>query len=359
MPRSDGAKERPRAGGRVPSLREVAREAGISVTTASRALDRERLHVVAGDTRRRVEAAAERLGYRPNPLARGLRALRMETIAVVVHDIADPYFAEIVRGVTDASRDRYLTMVCSSDRDPAIELRYVDLLIDHRVAALLFAGGGLEDRAYQRAMRLRVARIRAYGGAIVALGPRVERWPAEVTDNRGGARLATEHLIALGHRRIALVNGPPNVHTSAERAEGHLMAMGAAGLETVAAEEEAFRTPAGATAAARLLLRRVPFTGLFVASDTMAIGVVAELRRRGMRVPEDVSVVGFGDIPGWEFRHPPLTTVRSHLAAIGAAGVRRALAQLAGRGRSPRVHVHPVELVVRGSTAPAEAAVAP
>jgi len=334
---------------RQAALADVARLAGVSAATASRALAARRTHPVAEATRRRVEAAAAQLGYRPNPLARGLRARRMSTIGVMVHDVRDGYFAEIVRGATsEASRAGFLTMVCSSDRDPETELRYVDTLIDHRVAALLFAGGGLRDRAYQRAIADRAAGIRSYGGAVVALAPRVERWPAEVTDDRGGARLATQHLLGLGHRRVALVTGPDNVHTSRARAGGYLEAMRAARLAPVS-ESATFTPEAGAEAVGRLLDRGERFTGLFVASDTMAIGVLAELRRRGLDVPGDVSVVGFGDVPGWEFRTPPLTTVRSGLAQIGADGVRRALAQLEGRDGPPRVRVHPVELVVRES----------
>ena len=336
---------------RQAALADVARLAGVSAATASRALAGRRTHPVAETTRRRVELAAAELGYRPNPLARGLRARRTSMIGVMVHDVRDPYFAEIVRGVTaEASRAGFLTMLCSSDRHPETELRYVDTLIDHRVAALLFAGGGLRDRAYQRAIAERAAGIRSYGGALVALAPRVERRPAEVTDDRGGARLATQHLVGLGHRRIALVTGPDNVHTSRARAAGYLDCMRSARLAPVTASGT-FTPEAGAAAVGRLLDRGDRFTGLFVASDTMAIGALAELRRRGLDVPGDVSVVGFGDVPGWEFRPPPLTTVRSGLAQIGAAGVRRALAQLEGRDRPPRIRVHAVELVVRESAA--------
>jgi LacI family transcriptional regulator len=330
----------------------VARLAGVSAATASRALASARTHPVAETTRLRVAAAAAELEYRPNPLARGLRARRTSTIGVMVHDIGDGYYAEIVRGAAaEASRAGLLTMVCSSDRDPATELRYMDALIDHRVAALLFAAGGLRDRAYQRAIADRVAGINSYGGAIVSLAPRVERWPAEVTDNREGARLATNHLLGLGHRRIALVTGPDNVQTSRERAAGYVAAMRAARAAPITAAGT-FTPEAGAGAVGRLLDGGEHFTALFVASDTMAIGALTELRRRGLDVPGDVSVVGFGDVPGWEFRTPPLTTVRSGLALIGAAGVRRALAQLEGRDRPPRVRVHPVELVVRQSTRP-------
>jgi LacI family transcriptional regulator len=360
---SDGWRRRP-AAQRVPaftpdgmaprpaSLADVAHLAGVSAATASRALAPAQRHPVAEVTRGRVEAAASQLGYRPNPLARGLRARRASTIGVMVHDVADGYFAEIVRGATaEAARAGFLTMVCSSDRDPATELRYADTLIDHRVAALLFAGGGLRDQAYQEAIADRAAGLASYGAAVVSLAPRVERWPSEVTDDRGGARLATQHLLDLGHRLIVLLTGPDNVQTSRERVAGYLEAMRASHLRPLV-ESATFTPRAGAAAVGRLLDRGERFTALFAASDTMAIGALSELRRSGLEVPRDVSVVGFGDVPGWEFRTPPLTTIRSGLAQIGAAGVRRALAQLEGLDRPPRVRVHRVELVVRESTRP-------
>jgi DNA-binding LacI/PurR family transcriptional regulator len=173
--------------------------------------------------------------------------------------------------------------------------------------------------------------IADYGGAIVALAPRAERWPAELPDNRAGARLVTEHLLSLGHVGIAMIGGPATLRTSRERELGYADAMKVAGCKPniVAAD----------------------FT-VFVASDTMALGTLAELRRQGLRVPEDVSVVGFDDIPGLEFIHPSLTTVRVPMAELGAAGVARLLHELDGERHGTRVRLHPVELVVRESTGP-------
>lgn len=269
---------------------------------------------------------------------------------MIVHDILDPYFAEIVRGATaEAATHGYLTFVCSSQRDAQAESRYVGMLRRSRVAAVLFAAGELSDRKARREIATEVAAMRRYGGAVVALAPRDEKWPTEVTDNQGGARLASEHLIELGHRHIAFIAGPEWVRTSLERETGYLQAMKAAGL-TALIERGDFTMGSGATAVARLLESGRPVTAIAVASDTMAVSVLAELARRGVRVPAQMSVIGFGDMPGWEFAHPALSTVRINLAEIGAAGVRRALAQIEGRERSPRVRVHAVSLVVREST---------
>ncbi len=249
---------------KLPILSDVARQAAVSLTTASRALDPDSSHPVSDRTRARVQAAATRLAYRPNPMARALRTRRVPTIAIVVHDVTAPYFAEIVRGATAAASARgFLTVVCSSDRDPMTELRYVEMLSLSRVSGVIFAGGGLDEEHYRR-------RMGGYARAIVALAPRSERWPAEMPDNRAGARLVTQHLLALGHVRIAMISGPQTLRTSHERERGYLEAMKAAGAEPVLMRAD-FTTAGGAAATARLLANGSP-TAVFVASDTMALG---------------------------------------------------------------------------------------
>jgi LacI family transcriptional regulator len=335
----------------MPVLSDVAKHAAVSLTTASRALDPDNDHPVNARTRARVQAAAVRLSYRPNPMARALRTKRVPTIAIVVHDVSDPYFAEVVKGATRAASAKgFLTVVCSSDRDPSTELRYVEMLCLSRASGVIFAGGGLDEAHYRRAMSGYARSIADYGGAIVALAPRSERWPSELPDNRKGARLVTEHLLGLGHVGIAMIGGPTTIRTSRERELGYADAMKNAGCKPhiVAAD---FTTSGGAAAMSGLLRDR-SLTAVFVASDTMALGALAELRRRGIRVPEDVSVAGFDDIPGLEFIHPNLTTVHVPMAELGAAGVARLLNELDGESRGSRVRLHPVELVIRESTAP-------
>src|SRR2546425_13327078 len=193
---------------RLPILSDVARQAAVSLTTASRALDPGNDHPVSERTRARVVAAATRLSYRPNPMARALRTKRVPTIAIVVHDVSDPYFAEIVRGATAAASSRgFLTVVCSSDRDPATELRYVEMLCLSRVSGVIFAGGGLEEAHYRSRMSDYARSIAHYGRAVVAPAPPSERWPAEGGDNQAGAAPGTGHRPSLGHVRGALVRG--------------------------------------------------------------------------------------------------------------------------------------------------------
>src|SRR5258708_38957439 len=151
---------------KLPILSDVARQAAVSLTTASRALDPDSSHPVSDRTRARVQAAATRLAYRPNPMARALRTRRGPTIAIVVHDVTDPYFAEIVRGATAAPSARgFLTVVCSSDRDPMTELRYVEMLSLSRVSGVIFAGGRLDEEHYRRRLGGSARSIAPYRGA--------------------------------------------------------------------------------------------------------------------------------------------------------------------------------------------------
>jgi LacI family transcriptional regulator len=334
---------------RIPVLSDVARQAAVSLTTASRALDPDNDHPVNGSTRARVLAAATRLAYQPNPMARALRTRRVPTIAIVVHDVSDPYFAEVVRGATAAASARgYLTVVCSSDRDPMTELRYVEMLCMSRVSGVIFAGGGLEEAHYRRRMSGYARSIAHYGGAIVALAPRSERWPAEVAANRDGARMVTEHLLSLGHVRLVMISGPATLRTSGEREIGYLEAVKAAGVKPLIVRGD-FTIHGGAESIARLLDEDSP-TAVFLASDTMALGALSELRRRGVAVPDDISVAGFDDIPGLDFIDPRLTTVHVPMVEMGAAGVARLLRQLDDGDKSSKTQFHPVQLVVRDST---------
>jgi LacI family transcriptional regulator len=343
------------------SLAEVARRSGVSVATASRVLNPHNDHPVSAELRERVLRTAEEFNYSVNALARGLKMLRTQTVAILVHDIRDPYFSECTRGVADAADAAgYLTVVCNSDRDPDKELRYVQLAYEQRVAGILFAGSGCAGAGYRVQLKRQVAALEGYGAHAIALSPRRDRLPAEVPDNVGGAHRATEHLLELGHERIAFIDGPAGLETSRERLAGYRDALERAGLEldeSLVVRGDFSVTGGGEALGALLDSGRRP-TAVLASNDAMAIGCLDELRCRGLRVPRDVSLVGFDDIPAVRWLDPPLTTVAVPMAEIGAAGMRRLLALLESNGAQPRrerlVHVHPTELVVRGSTAPPE-----
>jgi LacI family transcriptional regulator len=338
-------------------MTEVAKAGGVSLATASRVLNPHNTHPVSDEMRTRVLAAAEQLNFSVNGLARGLKVKRTQTVAAIVHDFCDPYFNAVARGVTDAAEAAgYLTMLCNSSRDPDKELRYVQLAREQRVAGVLFAGGGFASRSYRSAMRKQIGTLQGYGAHAIALEPRGARMPAEIPDNRGGARQATEHLLALGHRRIAYIDGPEHVLTSRDRLQGHRDGLEAAGVpfDGRLVASGGFTEAGGRAALATLFARSPGFTAVFTSNDAMAIGCMVELRSRGLSIPGDMSLVGYDDIPSVQWFDPPLTTVRVPMEEIGAAGVARLLALLEGEAPATDrlVRVHPCELIVRASTAP-------
>lgn len=324
------------------SLTDISRRAGVSIATASRVLGGS-THPVSDAMRSRVLTAAEELGYRPSELARALVKQTSRIIGVIVGDIVDPYFAEIARGVDDiAAGHGHLTMVCNADRRPAAELAHLDVLRDYRAAGVVFAGSGYEDAPESAQIAAAVEALLQRGSAVVALAARDFACPSVVVNNRAAAREVTEHLLSLGHRRIAFVRGPERLHTSVQRLEGFEAAMARAGADPVQLAG-GFEYEAGDAAAERLLGDALPDAVLAV-NDEVAIGLVTGLRGRGIDVPGQISVAGIDDTR--TARLVDLTTVRLPLHELGARAARVVL-----EGSDGDV-VLPHRLVPRSTTAP-------
>ncbi len=314
----------------------------MSIATASRVLNGSS-HPVSEATRTRVLAAADELGYRPSELARALVKRTSRIVGVIVGDIVDPYFAEIARGVEAvAARVGHLTMVCNTERRPAAELAHLDVLRDYHAAGVIFAGSGYEDVAEASALREAVADLQERGSVVVALAVRDLDCPSVLVDNRAAAREATEHLLALGHRRIAFVEGPAGLHTSAHRREGFEAGIAAAGAEAVVLPG-GFEFEAGAAAAETLLADSLPDAALGV-NDEVAIGLLTGLRRGGVDVPGQVSVAGIDDTR--PARLVDLTSVSLPLHELGEFAARVIL-----EGAEGDV-VLPHRLVQRATTGP-------
>jgi LacI family transcriptional regulator len=323
------------------SLADISRRAGVSIATASRVLNGSS-HPVSDGTRERVLAAAEELGYRPSELARALVKRTSRIVGVIVGDIVDPYFAEIARGVEEvAARVGHLTMVCNAERRPAAELAHLGVLLDYHAAGVVFAGSGYEDAAETAALRGAVEALQAGGAAVVALAARDFDCPSVLVDNRVAARDATEHLLGLGHRRIAFVQGPPGLHTSAHRLEGFAAAMAAARAEPVTMPG-GFEYEAGEAAAGLLAGGELP-DAILAVNDEVAIGLLTGLRRGGVDVPGQVSVAGIDDTR--PARLVDLTSVSLPLHELGERAARVIL-----EGASGDV-VLPHRLVPRATTA--------
>jgi LacI family transcriptional regulator len=329
------------------SLADISRRAGTSVATASRVLNGS-THPVSEATRARVLEAAADLGYAPSALAQALVTRSSRIIGVIVNDIVDPYFAEIARGVEDvAGRMGYLVMVCNADHRVEAEIEYVRALRDYHADGLVFAGSGAPTATEANAeLAAHVEAVRARGGRVVALAHR--EFPAlrVGVDNEAAAFDVTDYLISLGHRRIAFVEGPTELFTSAERRAGFGAAMRAAGLGDDLLLQGGFDFEAGLAAGRRLLAHRPLPDAVVAANDEAAIGVLTSLRHAGVDVPGQISVAGIDDTRPARF--VDLTTVNLPLYDLGAVAARHILA---GPDGEPEDVVLAHRLVPRRSTA--------
>ncbi len=336
------------------SIAEVAKRAGVSVASASRVLSSS-TYPVSTETRDKVMKAAAELNYAPNSLARSLRVQRSNLIAVVVGNNADPYFAEIVRGVEEvANQAGYLTIVCNSGRDPAKELHYLHILQDYRVDGVIFAGSALNETGHPKQLEHVVQSIVDRGAAVTTLAQHTLHVPSIQPDNFGGARQMTAHLIALGHRRIAFVTGPANVMTANVRLQGYMAALAEAGLpiDPILLLPGSYDRVSGEQAVDSLVHMEAEQrpTAVFAANDETALGVLSGLWQRGWQVPGEMSVCGFGDTPMAQVVVPKLTTVHMGLHELGRAGAHKLLAQLR-REQVPFLEVLPATVVERDTTA--------
>lgn len=334
------------------SLVEVAKRAKVSIATASRVLSSS-AYPVSEALRQRVLEAAEEFNYVPNANARALQQRESSAVGVIVGDVRDPYFAEIVHGIqTVADRQGRLVYICSSQRDPRREIDYVRLLRSHSVSAIILTGSGLTDPAYVRQMEHQLDAFRAAGGVVAAVGRHLVRGRKVLPDNEGGARALAGALVALGHRRFGILSGPRGVTSTEERTAGFLAGLAGAGLDPAAVPvvEGDYSRESGAAAARALLGAETGITCIFAMNDHMAIGALRHLRAHGVRVPQDISIAGFDDVASAAEASPALTTVSIGLAEMSA---RVATVAFAGGEDLPdeTAEIIPATLVMRDSTA--------
>jgi LacI family transcriptional regulator len=322
--------------------------AGVHTATASRALNPETRPLVNEDTAQRVLAAAEQLGYRPNPIARGLKTNRSYTIGVVIPDLRNPIFPPMARGIEDRVEPAgYTSLLANTDNDPEREKLSFDALRARQVDGFITAGARREHPLLHEI---------AESAPVVLVNRRTDAddFDCVVGDDRGGARAAVEHLAAQGHRRLAHL-AMRTVSTGEQRYLGFLDATADLGLEVDAAlipQARSYSEAEGARCTRELLASGHEFTAIVAGNDLMALGCIDALREAGLDCPADVSVVGFNDMSWSERFDPPLTTVRLPHDDLGKEAARLLLERLADPDRPPREVVLPTQLVVRGSTAP-------
>ena len=328
------------------TLADVARRAGVSTATASRIINGSP-KPVTDELRERVLAAVAELRYVPNAHAQMLARSHRNAVGVIVHDVSDPYFAEITRGLQRvATANGRLVIICNSFRDPDRELEYIDLLHAHQVAAIVIAGSGYLDVAAAERLDDRMRAFEATGGRIAVIGRHRHPGDAVLPDNEEGGFLAGEHLFRLGHTRVAVIAGPATLTTTEDRLSGLRRAAAAFGgsLRVVHAD---FTRDGGAQATTTLLAEDPALTAIAALNDSMAVGALAAMREAGRQL----SVVGFDDMPIARDVTPSLTSVRLPLTALGERAMALALDPATG-GDGPRIERVPAQLVRRDSTWP-------
>lgn len=328
--------------GQSATLRMVAREAGVSASTVSRIIN-ETVNVSDG-LKRAVEAAIVKFDFRPNAAARGLALGKTSTVGVVAQAIDSPFYGEGLRGIEAGLRQRgYAPLIMSGNWRVEDEDRCVQELIARGVDGVIVFAGRLSD-----------AKLKSYAKSvpivITGRNVRASRLFSLQVDDAQGSMLAIRHLVGLGHRRIAFINGSENHPDAIERLRGYKQALTDSGVEfdpklVVVGD---WHEEGGVRATLQLLEAKSKFTALFCVNDQTAYGACLGLYRRGLSVPHDVSVIGFDDLPSSTYRLPPLTSVRQSIGELGELSARAVLDLIAGR--RPRMVAPAVELVVREST---------
>ena len=323
----------------VVTVTDVAREAGVSVSTVSRIVNGTAR--VAVDKRLAVEAAIARMDFRPNLHARSLKMGRSMTIGMLAQDVESPFFTRVIRGIEDGLKGSgYAPIIVSGHWNQTEEIERVGLLMARRIDGLVILNGSLSDEQIVEISRRQ---------PVVATGRRLEGRNLKTLrlDNEQGGYMATSHLLSLGHRRIAHISGPDSHEDAVDRYAGFVRAHRDYGIEVDPGIvfQGGFLETGGVLAMSRLLDCGKNFTAVFAANDQSAMGARLVLHRRGIRVPEDVSLMGFDDIPSTEYLTPPLTTVRQPFYEIGLYLAHTLLGML---GREvPEVTIPGMELVIR------------
>lgn len=334
-------------------LKDVAKRAGVHISTVSRALDPRTRHRISPDVVAKVVKAAQQLGYRQNQIAASLRTKKTHSIGIVIPDITNMLFPPIIRGVEDRIAPHgYVSIIGHTEGDAEREKRVIETLRARGVDGLIVASARLNDEAINAALKA--------GMIIVTVNRRVkdEAVSSVVSDDKGGIGAIVAHLVSLGHRNIGYLSGPASSSTGEARLKAYQYWAKHHGIvcsESLIARATEYRNSEGARCADILLASNPKLTAIICASDFLAIGALTALKRRGLSCPRDISVTGFNDIPFVDLINPSLTTVRVEHYQCGsaAAGILLEHLQAAPSARAPRHMVLPVSLVARESSGPA------
>lgn len=332
------------------TLRDVAEAAGVHLSTVSRVLNPTRRKMVSDNVAERVQKIAKEMGYKTNPFAYGLRTKKSNTIGVVVPDLANPIFPPIIRGIENTLRQAgHTTIFADTDEDTEEESVIVERILARQVEGMIMATAHRRNKTSAASLPENIPVI------LVNRGANNSDILSVTNDDFLGAKLAVEHLIKLGHTRIAHLAGPQFLTTGFQRRKGYLAAMKKHGLKP---DKEliipcgAFGFDDGKAGFEKLLEKDIPFTAIFAANDFLALGCYHRMRKRNISCPEEVSIVGYNDMPFSDMFDPALTTVQIDLYKMGQHAAELLLKTLDGQKDSLESKTLVPQLIVRESTAP-------
>ncbi|WP_252502397.1 LacI family DNA-binding transcriptional regulator [Sporosarcina sp. Marseille-Q4943] len=322
------------------SIRDVAKHAGVSVATVSRVLNDK--GYVSVETRKKVEAAIADLNYRPNEVARSLFNKQSNTLGLILPDIMNPFFPELARAIEDtASKLGYTVILCNSDEDEEKAQRYIDVLLQKYVDGIIISSNTIQEKT-----------IRELTIPVVCIDREISKdIPTIVVDNKEGARMATRFLKEKGRRKIGHIRGPLEIINAEERCEGY--------REVVSGEEwfqesyivnGHYRMDTATEATLELFRRHPDIDGIFAANDTMAIGAMKAAYEHGLKVPEDISIIGFDGIALAKASIPELTTIEQPLYELGQKAAKMLIKLIKGQDVKKTFYQFDVQLIERDST---------
>jgi len=328
------------------TIKDVAEQAGVSIQTVSRVINNR--PDVSAETRQRIQEIIDQIGFQPFANARGLASKRTHTLGLVTADFSDFWFSQVVTGAEKEAHERsFYFMLGSASSTPEDEPKFIRLLTQRHVEGVLFIHASFADESEH------LNRLKESGIPVVTVGHYLpESGLAMIdVDNVGGGRKATEYLLGLGHTRIAMLTGPSGWKSARNRTEGYQQALQAAGapanLNLIT--EGTWLHKSGYLGMKSLLEKRMPFTAVFAHNDRIARGAISALHEARLRVPEDISIIGYDDIPEAEFSDPPLTTIRQPMEEIGRAATRLLIQMIDDREAAPKQVLFDTELIVRSS----------
>jgi LacI family transcriptional regulator len=328
----------------MPTMRDVAEQAGVSLTTVSHVINRTRF--VSLDVTERVMSAMDQLNYRPNELARSLRRGHTRTLGLILPDSANPYFAEIGHAIEVAAYESgYNVILCNTHGVEQKESHYINVLRNKQVDGIIFVATGDKTNSISQTLGDDFP-VLLVDRELVGVSTDVI-----IVNNYQGGYLATQHLLNLGHTKIACISGPSRIRPSSERISGYTQALEQAGVNV---NPDYFRMGdfhpnSGYQAALELLNLADPPTAIFACNDLMAIGVIRAGMEMGRKVPDDLALVGFDNIELAAYTIPPLTTISQPIEEMGEIATQLLIRRIHEDMSEPRRELLPVELVVRGS----------